>query len=96
MPHGEEDQTKGRTTKRNLSPTRRAISELRTLSELFSGTDLAKQAHALELALASPETSEGTTHKRVMAFAEAAGGSARPRPERRRPAQGRASTSHNV
>jgi hypothetical protein len=77
------------TTKRNQSPTWRAISELRTVSELFSGTDLAKQAHALELALASPETSEGTTHKRVMAFAEAAGGSARPRPKTKKASAGK-------
>lgn len=72
-------------TKRRQSPTRRAIRELRSVSEQYSGTDLAKQAHALELALASPETTQAATHRRVMALAKAAEakgsarGSARPR-----------------
>ena len=76
-------------TKHRLSPTRRAISELRTVSKQYSGTELAKQAHALELALASPETTQAATHRRVMALAKAAEakgsvrGSARPRTKTR-------------
>ena len=76
-------------TKHRNTATRLAIRELRSVSEQYGGTELAKQAHALELALASPETSKATTHRRVMALAEAAAGSASSQPKVKRASAGK-------
>jgi hypothetical protein len=57
---------------RQRALNRRAIRQLRSVSEDFSGTTLAKEARALERALASRNPRKTTTQRRAQAFAEAA------------------------
>jgi hypothetical protein len=51
---------------------KRAIRELRDVSDTLSGSTLAKEARALERALAAPNSRKATTQRRVKAFAQAA------------------------
>jgi hypothetical protein len=50
----------------------RAISQLRSVSKSYSGTTLAKEASALERALASSNPSKATTQRLVQSFAQEA------------------------
>jgi hypothetical protein len=64
------------TSSREREINKRAIRELRAVSDKFSrtvsGFTLANEARALERVLAAPNSRKATTQKRVQAFAQAA------------------------
>jgi hypothetical protein len=64
------------TSSKEREINKRAIRELRAVSDVFSwtvsGIDLAKEARALERALAAPNSRKATTQRRVQSFAQAA------------------------
>ena len=63
---------KRRDTPRQRAINKRAIRQLQSVSEQFSGTALAKEARALERALASANPNKATTQRRLQSFAQAA------------------------
>jgi hypothetical protein len=68
------------TSPRQRAINKRAIRQLRSASETFSGTDLAKEARALERALASTNPNKPTTQRRLQSFVQAAAKQGSPRP----------------
>lgn len=61
-----------RAPSRQQTLNKRAINELQSVSEKYRGTDLAKQATALQRALASSRPSKAATQRRLQSFAVAA------------------------
>lgn len=67
------------TSSRQRAINKRAIRQLRSVSETFSGTDLAKEARALERALASTNPNKATTQRRLQSFVKEAAKRGSPR-----------------
>jgi hypothetical protein len=70
---------KRRDTPRQRAINKRAIRQLQSVSEEFSGTALAKEARALERALSSANPNKATTQRRLQSFAQAAARQASPK-----------------
>jgi hypothetical protein len=67
--------TKGRREprrKREQAISKKAIRQLQSVSENYSGSAVARQADALRRTLASPNPSKATTQRRIQTFAIAA------------------------